>query len=180
MEGIVADLQSTIIDNRQAVEAFIAAARAVPQSAWTQPRAPRKWSPGQVTEHVAIVYEGARAILDGTFVGRAAPRVVRPLIRVLALNPILKTGRFKPGLKAPAFFQPTSSTASVDDLSARLHAAASAFADAVETAARQGRTFVDHPFFGRVDLADYSRLQAIHTRHHVQQLRIGSEHPASV
>jgi DinB family protein len=180
MEGIVADLQSTIIDNRQAVEAFIAAAHAVPQSAWAQPRAPRKWSPGQVTEHVAIVYEGARAILDGTFAGRAAPRVMRPLIRAFALNPILKTGRFKTGLRAPAFFQPTSSTASVDDLSARLRQAAGAFAAAVETAAGQGMTFVDHPFFGRVDLADYSRLQAIHTRHHAQQLGTGTERPATV
>ena len=176
----MSDVQSTIADNQQAVAAFIAAARAVPQSAWTQPRAPQKWSPGQVTEHVAIVYEGAQAILDGTFAGRGVPRIMRPLIRVFALNPTLKAGRFKPGLKAPAFFQPTSSTASVDDLSARLHAAARAFEAAVETAARQGRTFVDHPFFGRVDLAEYSRLQAIHTRHHQQQLAMATERSAAV
>jgi hypothetical protein len=174
------DVHSAIVDNRQAVEAFIATARAVPQSAWTRPRAPRKWSPGQVMEHVAIVYEGARAMLDGTFAGRAAPKVVRPLIRRFALTPVLKNGRFKTGLRAPAFFQPTSSPASVDDLSVRLQAAAGAFEAAVEQAARQERTFVDHPFFGRVDLADYSRLQAIHTRHHIQQLGVATEHPAIV
>jgi hypothetical protein len=174
------DVHSTIVDNRQAVEAFIARARAVPHAAWTQPRAPQKWSPGQVMEHVAIVYEGAEAILHGTFAGRAAPKIVRPLIRRFALTPVLKTGRFKSGLRAPAFFQPTSVTASVDDLSARLQSAAGAFEAAVEDAARQGRTFVDHPFFGRVDLADYSRLQAIHTRHHAQQLEIGTEHRAAV
>jgi len=174
------DVHSTIVDNRQAVEAFIATARAVPQSSWTRPPAPRKWSPAQVMEHVAIVYEGAEAILDGTFAGRAAPKIVRPLIRRFALTPILKTGRFKPGLRAPAFFQPTSATASVDDLSARLQAAAGGFEAAVENAARQGRTFVDHPFFGRVDLADYSRLQAIHTRHHLPQLGAATGKQAAV
>jgi len=174
------DLQSTAIDNRQAVGAFITAARAVPQSAWTQPPAPGKWSPGQVTEHVAIAYELARAILNGTFSGRAAPRLLRPLIRTIVFNPIVKTGRFKKGAKAPAPFQPTASPASVAELAARLQAAANAFEKDVEAAARSGRTLVDHPFFGRVTLSDYSRLQAIHTRHHSQQLGIAVDHPSAV
>ena len=168
------DLQSTILDDRQAVDAFIDSARAVPGSAWARPRAPGKWSPAQVTEHVAIVYEGAKAIVDGTFTGPSAPRIVRPLIRLIAVKPILRTGRFKTGLKAPRVFQPaaTSTIATVDDLAARLRASAGAFEAAVESAARQGRSFVDHPMFGRVDLADYTRLQAIHTRHHAPQLGV--------
>src|SRR5262245_45863830 len=170
----MSDLQSTILDNREAVDAFIASARAVPQSAWAKPRAPGKWSPAQVTEHVAIVYEGAKAIVDGTFTGRSAPCLVRPLIRLIAVNSILRTGRFKTGLKAPRFFQPaaTSTTTSLDDLAARLRASAGAFEAAVESAATQSRSFVDHPMFGRVGLADYTRLQAIHTRHHAPQLGI--------
>jgi hypothetical protein len=176
----VPGLQSTTIDNRQAVDAFITAARAVPQSAWIRPPAPGKWSPGQVTEHVAIAYELARAILNGTFSGRSAPRFLRPLIRTIVFNPIVKTGRFKKGAKAPAPFQPTASPASVADLAARLQAAAGAFEVDVEAAARSGRTFVDHPFFGRVTLSDYSRLQAIHTRHHSQQLGTGAAHQTAV
>src|SRR5262245_29506344 len=176
----MADLQSMIDDNRQAVDEFIVKARAVPEAKWTQPRAPKKWSPGQVTEHVAIVYEGARAVVDGTFAGRSVPRFVRPLIRRFAVDPVLRTGRFRQGLKAPAFFQPTASTASVDDLSVRLRTASGGFEAAVRFAAREGRTFVDHPLFGRVDLADYTRLQAIHTRHHLQQLEPGTGRSAAV
>src|SRR5262245_33971230 len=157
----MADLQSTIDDNRQAVDEFIAKARAVPEARWTEPRAPRKWSPGQVTEHVAIVYEGARAVVDGTFAARSVPRLFRPLIRRFAVDPVLKTGRFRHGLKAPARFQPTASTASVDDLSTRLRTASAGFEAAIRFAAREGRTFVDHPLFGRVGLTDYARLQAI-------------------
>jgi DinB superfamily len=168
------DLQSTIADNRQAVDAFLTSARAVPQSAWTRPRAPGKWSPGQVTEHVAIAYEVARAILNGTFSGRAAPRFLRPLIRTIVFHPILRTGRFRKGTKAPAPFLPTASPASVAELTARVQEAAAAFETELEAGARMGRTFVNHPFFGRVSLSDYSRLQAIHILHHSQQLGTGT------
>jgi hypothetical protein len=178
----MADLQSTLDDNRQAVDAFIAKARTVPEGRWTQPRAPKKWSPGQVTEHVAIVYEGARSVVDGTFARRSLPRFVRPLIRRFAVDAVLRTGRFRQGLRAPAFFQPaaTTATASLEDLSTRLRTASGGFEAAVRFAAREGRTFVDHPMFGRVGLADYTRLQAIHTRHHAQQLVAATEPPAAV
>jgi len=166
----MSSMKPTIVDNREAVDAFITAARAVAPSAWTAPRAPGKWSPGQVTEHVAIAYEIALAILNGTFSGRGAPRVLRPLIRTIVFRPVIKTGRFKEGVKAPAPFLPTASPAGVADLTVRLQAAADAFERELEATARMGRTSVDHPFFGRVALSDYSRLQAIHTRHHSQQL----------
>jgi len=176
----MSSVKPTIVDNREAVDAFITAARSVPPSAWTAPRAPGKWSPGQVTEHVAIAYEISRAILDGSFSGRSAPRPLRPLIRVLFLNRVLKTGRFVKGGKAPAAFQPSASPSSITDLAARLRAAAAAFEADVETAAQQGRTTLEHPFFGRIALADYARLQAIHTRHHSQQLGVSAESAAHV
>ena len=168
------ELQDTILYNRRAVDAFIAGVRAVPSAAWLRPRAPGKWSPAQVTEHVAIAYEVARSVLDGTYAGRAAPRFVRLVIRTIGFNPIVKTGRFRKGTKAPAFFQPTGTPATVADLTGRLEAAAGSFVAAVEAAASQGQDIVDHPFFGRVSLPDYSRLQAIHTRHHAEQLATGA------
>jgi DinB family protein len=176
----MATVKSTIADNRDAVDAFIATARAVPPSVWTTPPAPGKWSPGQVTEHVAIAYERSREILNGKFAGRSMPRPLRPLIRIFAFQPIVRTGRFRKGVKAPAPFQPTASPASITDLAARLRAAAAAFEADVETAAQQGRTTVDHPFFGRVAIVDYARLQAIHTRHHSQQLGVSPESAAHV
>jgi hypothetical protein len=127
-----AGVQSTLDENRKAVSAFVAAARAVPRSAWAAPRAPAKWSPAQVTEHVA--------------------------------------GRFTRRGKSPAPFQPSAVPGSVADVTARLNTAAGAFEADVAAAAASGRVTIDHPFFGRLPLADYSRLQAIHTRHHAQQL----------
>src|SRR4029450_2021595 len=128
----MADLQDTILDNRRAVDAFIAGARAVPSAAWLRPRAAGKWSPAQVPDHVAIGYEVARSVLDGTYAGRGAPRLLRLVIRTIGFNPIVKSGRFRKGTKAPAFFQPTGSPASVADLTGRLEAAAGSFVAAVE------------------------------------------------
>ena len=49
----------------------------------------------------------------------------------------------------------------------RLEAAMTAFeADA----AALGTAAIDHPFFGRLPLSDFVRLQEIHTRHHRGQL----------
>jgi len=39
----MSNVTPTIVDNREAVDAFITAARAVAPSAWTAPRAPGKW-----------------------------------------------------------------------------------------------------------------------------------------
>jgi hypothetical protein len=165
-----AGVQATLDDNRTAVSAFVTAARAISQSAWSTPRAPGKWSPAQVTEHVAIAYEVSRSIVNGQYSGGAPPRVLRPVIRTLFLRPVLKAGRFTRRGKAPAPFQPSSSPGSVADVTARLNNAAAAFQRDIAAAAAAGRTVIDHPFFGRLSLADYSRLQAIHTRHHAQQL----------
>ncbi len=166
----MADLQSIIADNRQAVSAFLATARAVPAPQWTEPRAPGKWSPGQVTEHVARAYEISLAVLQRTFPGPAAPSLLRPVIRTLFLRPVLRNGRFGKGGKAPKPFRPGSTHTAPDALTARLQSAADGFEATVTAAARSGQTTVDHPFFGRVSLTDYLRLQVIDTEHHRQQL----------
>jgi hypothetical protein len=51
------DPQAVIASNRRTVSAFVDAALAVSPAQWTTRRAPGKWSPGQVTEHVAFAYE---------------------------------------------------------------------------------------------------------------------------
>lgn len=164
------DLQRVISDNRDAVTNFIAAAHAVQASLWETPRAPGKWSPRQVTEHVTLAYELSRAALHGTFPGRAAPRFLRPLIRKFFLNPVLKAGRFGKGTTAPGPFRPTTTASGVEPLTARLRAAAIAFESDLLAGERSGGTTVNHPFFGTIPVDEYLRLQVIHTRHHQAQL----------
>jgi hypothetical protein len=163
----VADLQSALHTHREAVNAFLAAAGTVPSAQWAKPRAPGKWSPGQVTEHVALAYEVNRGVLHGTARTAAAPRLLRPLIRRFLLNPVLRRGGFFPGSKSPKVFRPGASPAPPDELLARLQAATTSFEkDATAAAAPT----IDHPFFGRLPLVDFVRLQEIHTRHHHRQV----------
>ncbi len=164
------DLKTVIANNRQAVIDFLTTAGAFAPSEWGRPRAPGKWSPGQVTEHLVLTYELGRGILRGTFPGSAAPRVVRPLARVLFLKRILRRGHFGRPAKTLESLEPAASPASPEVLAARLQAAATAFEEDIEATARSGQATLDHPFFGKVHLDDYVRFQVIHTHHHREQL----------
>src|SRR5206468_3575925 len=115
---------------------------------WDQPRAPGKWSPGQVTEHVTLAYEFNRRLLHGDASGMVgAPRLLRPLLRKVLLGTVLRRGRFIPGSKAPKRFRPSASPAAQTSLLSRLEAAGAAFeADAKSLRAPA----IDHPFFGRL------------------------------
>ena len=163
----MADLRPMLRGHHEAVEAFLTAARAVPQVRWREPRAPGKWSPGQVVEHVARAYEVNRGVLRGSPAPVSAPRWVRPLIRRFLLAPVLRRGRFIPGSRSPRAFQPDPTPAEPAQVLGRLTAASAAFE--ADVAALATAT-VDHPFFGRLPVGDFVRLQEIHTRHHREQL----------
>jgi uncharacterized damage-inducible protein DinB len=163
----MADLQTVLQAHHQAVDAFLAAARTVPPTQWAQPRAPGKWSRGQVVEHLARAYEVNRGVLHGTTTSVTAPRWLQPLIRRFLLGPVLRRGRFPPGSKSPRVFRPAPTPAEPAQLLDRLASATAAFeADA----AVLPTPTIDHPFFGRVPLSDFVRLQEIHTWHHRGQL----------
>lgn len=164
------DVPSAIANNRAAVTDFLGAVRTVPPAAWGQPRAPGKWSPGQVAEHLALSYEYSRRLLHGPVPGPAAPRFLRPVIRILLLRNVLRTGRFPKRAKAPPLFQPGPSPAPAADLSTRLQTAADSFESELIKLSHTGDATLDHPFFGQMMLADYMQLQALHTRHHRQQI----------
>jgi hypothetical protein len=166
----MADLQTALHSHRQAVDAFLAAARVMPSAQWKQPRKPGKWSPAQIAEHLALAYEVNRGILHGAAPGASVPALLRPLIRTYLLQPVLWTGRFFPGSRSPKVFQPTGSPVTQDVLLARLQAGAQAFEKYVSGA--EG-THVEHPFFGRLPLVDFVRLQEIHMKHHYRQLPSG-------
>ncbi len=161
-------LASRLAADRDALDAFIATARAVPPARWATPRAPGKWSPAQVVEHVTLAYDANTQLLRGP-VPRGAPRWLRPLIRKFLLGMVLRKGGFPRRSRAPRIMEPKVSPfgAPPSELLPRLEAAAGGFQAAA--AAHLGNT-LEHPFFGDVPLTDIVRLTEIHTRHHASQL----------
>lgn len=162
----------SIVENRKVVEEFVSAARRVAEGAWSTGPAPGRWSPAQVAEHIAISYEMGGSIFDGDWAGPRVPGFLRPLVRGIFLRPVLRRGAFPRKAKAPKPFQPTASPAPRALLLDRLSASATAFERGAASFAASGRSVIDHPIFGRLPLADYVRLQVIHTRHHLPQLGV--------
>jgi hypothetical protein len=164
------ELETTIADNRAAVADLVEAARSIDPAKWSAPRAAGGWSPGQVVQHVAIVYEYSRDIVLGTPPGGSLPRFLRPLLRRLIVDSTLKAGRFTRKGRAPAMFQPSPTAPSAAEGIARLEAALAGFEGAIRSRHPEGRHYVTHPYFGRIPTGDYVRFQSIHTRHHRRQL----------
>lgn len=162
------EVEPGLEEDRRAVAEFAEKARAVPPDRWDAPRAPGKWSPAQVCEHVAKAYETSCEMLRGE-PQPGMPRWIRPIIRTLFFNKVLKTGRFPKGAQAPVQFQPTSGPPPVDQGIKRVEKAAADFAVEARRRGAPGLT-IDHPVFGRIRVTDYVRLNHIHTRHHAAQL----------
>jgi hypothetical protein len=167
----MADSDTVIASHRRAISAFVDAVRAVSPAQWTTPRAPGKWSPGQVTEHVALAYEQSDRMLHGTFTGPAKPWYQQLLARRLGLPPLLKRGDFGKGpFQAPDFLRPSASPPSSAALLARMEAAAHDLEGTLAAASDGRGVSVDHPIFGRIPLSDLMRFLVVHTNHHRPQL----------
>jgi uncharacterized protein DUF1569 len=160
----MSDVTTVANATRKSVDDFVAAARAVPEAQWAVPRAPGKWSPGQVAEHVALAFETSGAILRGPVPG-GAPKLLRPVLR-LAFNWVLKRGDFPRRSRSPKILEPAPRPAAQPVVLDRLRAAADAF----ERAATAHAGAVDHPMFGKLPVASFIHFQEIHTRHHQKQL----------
>jgi len=164
------NLETAIADNRTAVEEFVAAARSLDAAKWAAPRGEKQWSPAQITEHLAIIYEYNRKVMKGE-AGRGAPRFLQPLARWYIVDRTLKAGRFTRKGRAPAIFQPVAKTpAPASELLARLTAAVAGLEADIRSGHPAGRHTVAHPFFGTINAVDWMTLQAIHARHHRSQL----------
>jgi hypothetical protein len=166
----VTELETAIADNRAAVEAFLAAARRLDAAGWTRARSEGAWTPGQIVEHVAIVYEYSRDLVLGTPPGRSFPRLLRPLLRRLVVDSTLKAGQFTRKGRAPAIFRPSPTPPEQSAAVARLSRAVTEFEGAIRSGHPEARHTVHHPYFGTLRTTDYLRLQAIHARHHQAQL----------
>jgi hypothetical protein len=169
----VTELETRISDNRAAIDEFIAAARAIDAAVWAAPRAERVWTPAQVAEHLAIVYEYNRTVATGS-APSPIPRLVRPLIqriaRAIVVDSTLKAGRFTRKGRAPAMFQPSAAPPASAVVLARLEAAVSGFERDLRSRHPEARRAIAHPIFGTLPTTDWIRLQAIHARHHRAQL----------
>ena len=159
------NLEQALSESRAAVDQMIAAAERT-GPAWTSPRAPGKWSPSQVVEHVARAYEeSANAASGAPTKFPTFPAFVRPVVRKLFLDRAIKGGKFPKG-KTNRALNPDQGSPTPAAARVRLEQAHAAF----EQACRGCNGTFDHSIFGKVSAADYARFQALHTLHHTKQI----------
>jgi hypothetical protein len=165
----MADVNDVLAANRAAVLDLVAAAERS-AATWTTPRAPGKWSPSQVVEHVVSGLEESVNFLSGapSIPMPSLPAFLRPLVR-LYFNRILKKGVFPTGWKSHKAFDPTSGPATPADARVRVEGALARFDQECRRRVDSGRKVVS-PVFGTVSLEDCVRWSALHTRHHCKQM----------
>jgi hypothetical protein len=166
------DLASLLAANRAAVDDLIDLADKT-GSHWTTPRAPGKWSPAQVTEHVArSLEEGANVIAGKPSKLPSLPAIIRPIAHWF-FNRVVRTGKF-PKARTNRAMNPASAPttpATPADARTRLHAAFATFERECKARVAAGRP-VESPAFGVVSVEDYMRFTELHTRHHIKQIPI--------
>lgn len=164
----MADVNSALAGNRDAIRELIAAAEKT-GGTWTVPRAPGKWSPSQIVEHVALALEESANVVAGApSKFPTLPRFVRPLVRGIFFNRVLQKKAF-PKAKTNKAFNPASGPATPAAARARLEGALATFDRASRALAASGAK-VDSSIFGAVSVEDYATFQEIHTRHHCRQM----------
>ena len=163
----MADVDDVLAGTRAAVIDFVAAAERS-AATWTTPRAPGKWSPSQVVEHVTRCWEESANVVSGAPSMPMPPAFLR-LVGRLFFYRILKKDAFPKGFKANKAMDPTGGPATPAEARARLEGALARFDQECRRRAASGQRVVSTPF-GTVSVEDYARFQALHTRHHCKQL----------
>ena len=163
----MADINDVLADNRAAVLDLVATAERS-AATWTTPRAPGKWSPSQVVEHVAGGLDEAANVLSGAPSIPMPPAFLRLLLR-LYFNRILKKGVFPNGFKASKALDPASGPATPAEARVRLEGVLARFDQECRRRAASGQHLVSTGF-GKVSVEDLVRFNALHTRHHCKQM----------
>lgn len=165
----MSSLDNLLAANRAAVGDLIAAAQKC-EAVWTTPRAPKKWSPSQIVEHVArSLEEGGNVVAERPTKLPRLPFFIRPIAH-MGFTWILRRGGF-PKAKTNKAMDPISGPATVHEGRARLLAALEVFNKEARAREAAGGKFYSHAF-GKLDVESYARFLELHTRHHTKQMPV--------
>ncbi len=164
----MADIDTALAGSREAVAQLIAAGeRNGP--VWSVARAPGKWSPSQIVEHVALSLEESANVAAGRpSKFPRLPALVHPLVRALLFKRVLKKGGF-PKARTNKAMDPARGPATPAEARVRLEAAHRKFDDACRELATRGDR-IRSTLFGAVPVEEYVRFIELHTRHHERQM----------
>ena len=164
----MADINAALAASKEATDQLIVTGEGT-GPAWTAARAPGKWSPSQIVEHVARALEESANVAAGRpSKFPKLPAVLHPVVRGLLFKRVLKNAKF-PKAKTNKAMDPASGPATPAEGRARLETAHQKFDEACRQLASRGES-MRTTTFGAVGVEDYVRFMEIHTRHHGKQM----------
>lgn len=162
------DINAALAASKEAVDQLAATGEHT-GPAWAAPRAPGKWSPSQIVEHVARALEESANVAAGRpSKFPKLPAVLHPVVRGLLFKRVLKKAAF-PKAKTNKAMNPASGPATPAEGRVRLETAHKTFDEACRQLASRGER-MRTTTFGAVGVEDYVRFMEIHTRHHGKQM----------
>ena len=171
MRGLPPDWATLRADHDAALSQFLEAVRLLRSERWTEPVASGKWTPAEVTGHIAEGYRVMNAELAGGPGMRVlVPPVQRWILRHTLLPRLLSSGRFPARARAPAETRPTRTEARPEEGIAALTRLSEQFIAELTRRASAGPVRLTHAYFGPLGVRQAVRLCAVHTRHHARQL----------
>jgi hypothetical protein len=143
----------------------------VPAEHWKAARAPGKWSPAEITEHLSLTYEHLLGELRGGPPMRVKGSwLFRFLARYRFLPKLLRDGTVPPGVRAPREVRPRIPTEDRLEALERFQALAVEFEEEITSRRASGAGALTHPYFGRLGPDRGIRFVEVHIRHHIRQL----------
>src|SRR6266481_6680261 len=125
----MADIARALAASKAAVDEMIVVVERT-GSGWASPRAPGKWSPSQIVEHVArSLEESANMAAGRPSKFPKLPGVVHPIVRGLLFKRVLRKAAF-PKAKTNKAMDPASGPATPGEGRVRLETAHQKFAEA--------------------------------------------------
>ena len=155
----------------EALERFVETASAIPASRWSEPLAPGKWSPAEVTEHLVLAYETVgRELSGGAGMRLVLPAWKRLVARLFYLPGIINGRGFPKGARAPRETRPTAVRGNQTEVLAALRSIASSVERQMGDGKDNANRRLTHAYFGHMTFDQGIRMQARHLDHHRAQL----------
>lgn len=164
----MADINAALAASKEAIDLLIVAGERT-GAAWISSRAPGKWSPSQIVEHVArSLEESANMAAARPSRFPKLPALIHPIVRSVLFKRVLRRAAF-PKAKTNKAMDPASGPATPAEGRARLEVAHRTFDEACRLIASRGER-MRTTIFGAVPVEDYVRFMELHTRHHGKQM----------
>lgn len=176
--GLSSDWARLLQDHACALRDYCIAAGGIDRGMWMTPIAPGKWSPAEITAHVAEAYRVLSAELEGADGMRLrGSRLQRLVLRYTILPRLLNGSPFPPGVRAPRETRPTEIIEDPALALSTLVSRAEHFTRNLTERAATRDVRLTHAYFGRLSARHGLELSTAHTRHHAQQLAAISRSP---